>query len=49
MNQSFRNGYLIFGLDWEPIEWMIDEMDVDFTFWGNQTDAPPENNPSIKV
>ena len=49
MNQSFTNGYLIFELDWEPIEWMIDEMDVGFTFWGDQTDALPENNPTIEA
>ena len=48
MNQSFTNGYLIFELDWEPIEWMIDEMDVGFTFWGDQTDALQKTTQALK-
>lgn len=45
--ELFTNGYLIFEPDWEPIEWTLDEMDVGFTFWGDQTDTNPENNPTI--
>ena len=47
--ELFTNGYLIFEPDWEPIVWTIDEMDVGFTFWGDQTDTNPENNPTIEA
>lgn len=47
--ELFTNGYLIFEPDWEPIEWTLDEMDVGFTFWGDQMDAKTENNPTIEA
>jgi hypothetical protein len=47
--ELFTNGYLIFEPDWEPIVWTLDEMDVGFTFWGDQTDTVPENNPTIEA
>ena len=47
--ELFTNGYLIFEPDWEPIEWTLDEMDIGFTFWGDQMDNKPENNPTIEA
>ncbi|MFK9095006.1 VOC family protein [Bacillus salipaludis] len=47
--ELFTNGYLIFEPDWEPIEWTVDEMDIGFTFWGDQMDTLPENNPTIEA
>ena len=47
--EIFTNGYLIFEPDWEPIRWTLDEMDVGFTFWGDQTDSNRENNPTIEA
>lgn len=47
--ELFTNGYLIFEPDWEPIVWSVDEMDIGFTYWGDQMDTKPENNPTIKV
>ena len=36
--EIFTNGYLIFEPDWEPIRWTVDEMDIGFTYWGDQMD-----------
>ena len=47
--EIFTNGYLIFEPDWEPIRWTIDEMEIGFTYWGDQMDANTENNPTIKA
>lgn len=47
--EIFTNGYLIFEPDWEPIVWTLDEMDIGFTYWGDQTDTKTENNPTIKA
>ncbi|WP_138416358.1 VOC family protein [Aquibacillus sediminis] len=47
--ELFTGGYLIFEPDWEPIEWTLDEMDVGFTYWGDQMDTKRENNPTIKA
>ncbi|MGE7663388.1 VOC family protein [Peribacillus sp. NPDC097197] len=47
--EIFTNGYLIFEPDWEPIRWTVDEMDIGFTYWGDQMDANTENNPTIKA
>lgn len=47
--EIFTNGYLIFEPDWEPIIWTPEEMDLGFTFWGDQMDTKPENNPTIKA
>lgn len=47
--EIFTNGYLIFEPDWEPIRWTTDEMDLGFTYWGDQMDAKTENNPTIKA
>ena len=47
--EIFTNGYLIFEPDWEPIGWTLDEMDIGFTYWGDQMDAKTENNPTIKA
>jgi len=47
--EIFTNGYLIFEPDWEPIRWTMDEMDVGFTYWGDQMDGKTENNPTIKA
>ncbi|MFJ7746665.1 VOC family protein [Peribacillus sp. NPDC097295] len=47
--EIFTNGYLIFEPDWEPIRWSVDEMDIGFTYWGDQMDANTENNPTIKA
>ncbi len=47
--EIFTNGYLIFEPDWEPIRWTLDEMDLGFTYWGDQMDASTENNPTIKA
>lgn len=47
--EIFTNGYLIFEPDWEPIVWTVDEMDIGFTYWGDQMDNKPENNPTIKA
>lgn len=47
--ELFTNGYLIFEPDWEPIKWTLDEMDIGFTFWGDQMDNKPENNPTIEA
>ncbi|PZX08014.1 catechol 2,3-dioxygenase [Psychrobacillus insolitus] len=46
--EIFTNGYLIFEPDWEPIVWTLDEMDIGFTYWGDQMDSKTENNPTIK-
>lgn len=45
--ELFTNGYLIFEPDWDPIVWSVDEMNIGFTFWGDQMDNLPENNPTI--
>lgn len=47
--EIFTNGYLIFEPDWEPIRWSTDEMDLGFTYWGDQMDNKTENNPTIKA
>lgn len=47
--EIFTNGYLIFEPDWEPIRWTMDEMEIGFTYWGDQMDAKTENNPTIKA
>lgn len=47
--EIFTNGYLIFEPDWEPIRWTLEEMDLGFTYWGDQMDANTENNPTIKA
>lgn len=47
--EIFTNGYLIFEPDWEPIRWTVEEMDLGFTYWGDQMDTNPENNPTIKA
>ncbi|MEK4384422.1 VOC family protein [Solibacillus sp. FSL W7-1464] len=47
--EIFTNGYLIFEPDWEPIRWTLDEMSLGFTYWGDQMDNNPENNPTIKA
>lgn len=47
--EIFTYGYLIFEPDWEPIRWTIDEMEIGFTYWGDQMDANTENNPTIKA
>ena len=47
--EIFTNGYLIFEPDWEPIRWTLDEMDIGFTYWGEQMDSKTENNPTIKA
>ena len=47
--EIFTNGYLIFEPDWEPIRWTVEEMDIGFTYWGDQMDAKTENNPTIKA
>ena len=47
--EIFTNGYLIFEPDWEPIVWTLDEMDIGFTYWGDQMDTNSENNPTIKA
>lgn len=47
--EIFTNGYLIFEPDWEPIRWTVDEMEIGFTYWGDQMDANTENNPTIKA
>lgn len=47
--ELFSGGYLIFDPDWEPVEWTLDDMLVGFTFWGDQMDNLPENNPTIKA
>ena len=40
--EIFSNGYLIFEPDWEPVKWTFDEMEVGFTYWGEQSGI---NNP----
>lgn len=47
--ELFTNGYLIFEPDWEPIKWTLDEMDIGFTYWGDQMDNKTENNPTISA
>lgn len=47
--EIFTNGYLIFEPDWEPIRWTVEEMEIGFTYWGDQMDANTENNPTIKA
>ncbi|WP_226037535.1 VOC family protein [Aquibacillus saliphilus] len=47
--ELFTGGYLIFEPDWDPIEWTLDEMDIGFTYWGDQMDTNRENNPTIKA
>ena len=47
--EIFTNGYLIFEPDWEPIRWTLDEMDIGFTYWGDQMDSNKANNPTIKA
>lgn len=47
--EIFTNGYLIFEPDWEPIKWTLDEMDIGFTYWGDQMDSKTENNPTISA
>lgn len=35
--------------DWEPIEWTIDEREIDFTFWGQQAGASDEEETNINA
>ncbi|MGO4498915.1 VOC family protein [Paenibacillus sp. 2RAB27] len=47
--ELFTGSYLIFEPDWEPVEWGLEDMDVGFTYWGDQMDMDPDNNPTIEA
>jgi catechol 2,3-dioxygenase len=40
--ELFSNSYLIFEPDWEPIEWTLEEMELGFTYWGEQAGSRSE-------
>jgi len=47
--ELFSNGYLIFEPDWEPIAWDLSEMQLGFTYWGEQAAASNGPEPTINA
>lgn len=47
--ELFSNSYLIFEPDWEPIEWTLEEMELGFTYWGEQAGTRPEEKLTINA
>lgn len=37
--ELFSNSYLILEPDWEPIQWKLEDMQIGFTYWGEQANA----------
>ena len=42
--ELFSNGYLILDPDWEPIKWTLEDMEIGFTYWGEQASADKAAN-----
>ncbi|WKA58264.1 VOC family protein [Planococcus shenhongbingii] len=47
--ELFSNSYLILDPDWEPVEWSLEEMQVGFTYWGEQAAAGEDANTTINA
>lgn len=47
--ELFSNGYLIFEPDWEPIAWDLSEMELGFTYWGEQAAGAENSNATINA